>query len=326
MYYLDDGLSQQMEYIDLIDEIKDTFEDEMDTDLCNAVLNYFHDQMNDEEFVYYLKKYLGFYLNDTNELTFNESRDEIFIRAENLFNTAFMFFDFLNCSYLSIEERQKESLNVIYAIAGFLNRIPQEKYTIAFDEAASTLIRKALPFISTIEDKEGLSVFDLWGQHAISQSGTAEQSDNAAMEAAPATLGEQEVNIANPYKECDSLKMASRIAGFKFDIPDELMDEYDVHISAIEDTLIQVIFYSGGEEVFRLRKGYIADISGDYNKYEIETEFDSDSVTGTFFGHDEGTVNTAVWTSGDFTYSLTTAGDPLESGRVREIIETVTGD
>jgi HD-GYP domain-containing protein (c-di-GMP phosphodiesterase class II) len=156
MYYLDDGLSQQIEYIDLIDEIKDTFEDEMDTDLCNAVLNYFHDQMNDEEFVYYLKNYLGFYLNDTNELTFNESRDEIFIRAENLFNTAFMFFDFLNCSYLSIEERQKESLNVIYAIAGFLNRIPQEKYTIAFDEAASTLIRKALPFISTIEDKEGL--------------------------------------------------------------------------------------------------------------------------------------------------------------------------
>ena len=176
------------------------------------------------------------------------------------------------------------------------------------------------------EDKEGLSVFDLWSQHAISQSGTAEQSDNATMEAAPATLGEQEVNIANPYKECDSLKMASRIAGFKFDIPDELMDEYDVHISAIEDTLIQVIFYSGGEEVFRLRKGYIADISGDYNKYEIETELDSDSVTGTFFGHDEGTVNTAVWTSGDFTYSLTTAGDPLESGRVREIIETVTGD
>ena len=156
MYYLDDGLSQQIEYIDLIDEIKDTFEDEMDTDLCNAVLNYFHDQMNDEEFVYYLKNYLGFYLNDTNELTFNESRDEIFIRAENLFNTAFMFFDFLNCSYLSIDERQKESLNVIKAIAGFLNRIPQEKYTIAFDEAASTLIRKALPFISSIEDKERL--------------------------------------------------------------------------------------------------------------------------------------------------------------------------
>ena len=55
-----------------------------------------------------------------------------------------------------INERQKESLNIIKAIASFLNRIPQEKYTIAFDEAASTLIRKALPFISSIEDKERL--------------------------------------------------------------------------------------------------------------------------------------------------------------------------
>jgi hypothetical protein len=64
MYYLDVGLSQQMEYTDLIDEIKDTFEDEMDTDLCNAVLNYFHDQKNDEEFVYYLKNYLGFYFGE----------------------------------------------------------------------------------------------------------------------------------------------------------------------------------------------------------------------------------------------------------------------
>ncbi len=156
MYYLDDGLSQQMEYTDLIDEIKDTFEDEMDTDLCNAVLNYFHDQMNDEEFVYYLKNYLGFYFGEANSLTFNESFDEIFVKAENLFNTAFMFYDFLCHSYLSEEDRKRESVFVTEAIASFLKRIPQDKYNIYFDEAASTLIRKAAPFIKTISEKERL--------------------------------------------------------------------------------------------------------------------------------------------------------------------------
>lgn len=156
MFYLDDGLSQQMEFTDLIDEIKDSFEDEMDTDLCNAVLSYLHDQMNDEEFVYYLKNYLQFYLNEANELSFKETTDEIFVRAENLFNTAFMFYDFLNYSYLNLEERKAEAYHVTEAIAGFLKRIPVEKYSIFFDEAASTLIRKVTPFISSIEDKERL--------------------------------------------------------------------------------------------------------------------------------------------------------------------------
>ncbi|MBO7356662.1 MAG: hypothetical protein J6U50_08515 [Lachnospiraceae bacterium] len=178
-----------------------------------------------------------------------------------------------------------------------------------------------------VKEPDGLSVFDLWGQHGTTQSATSEQTDNAGtVEESAATLGEPSVNIANPFIECNSLKRAARIAGFEFDIPDEMMDGYDVHISAIEDTLIQVIFYSEGEEVFRLRKGYIAEISGDYTRYEFETEMNSDSVTGTFFGHDDESVNTAVWTSGEFTYSLTTADKPLESGMVEEIIEAVTGE
>ena len=156
MFYLDDGLSQQMEFTDLIDEIKDTFEDEMDTDLCNAVLSYFHDQMNDEEFVYYLRNYLKFYFHEANELTFNETQDEIFVVAENLFNTAFMFYDFLKYSYLCDAEKKKEAYAVTEAIASFLKRIPQEKYNIFFDEAASTLIRKAIPFIESVADKERL--------------------------------------------------------------------------------------------------------------------------------------------------------------------------
>lgn len=208
-------------------------------------------------------------------------------------------------------------------------------YTTASDDAAA-------PSENVYEEAEALdsysadnadhgNIFDIINispaaTEASSEASSGGASEQDAQAETSATLGESSVQIANPFIECNSLRRAAKIAGFDFDIPDELMDKYDVHISAIEDSLIQVIFYSGGEEVFRLRKGYVADISGDYAKYSIETELNTDSFTGTFFGNDEDNVNTAVWTSGEFTYSLTTAGNPMESSMVEEIIETVTGD
>ena len=42
--------------------------------------------------------------------------------------------------------------------------------------------------------------------------------------------------------------------------------------------------------------------------------------------YDSENVNTAVWSEGDYTYSLTTAGNPLENSMVSEIIGMVTGD
>jgi hypothetical protein len=167
---------------------------------------------------------------------------------------------------------------------------------------------------------------NFWDSNGVSSATAPSDSGKEATENASVTLGEQEMDMINPFIECNSLKSASGIAGFDFYIPNELMDEYDVNITAIKDTLIQVIFYSEGEEVFRLRKGYVADISGDYTKYEFETVFDGETVSGTLFGHDSENVNTAVWSEGDYTYSLTTAGEPLESSMVSEIIEMVTGD
>ena len=172
-------------------------------------------------------------------------------------------------------------------------------------------------------DNYGLN---FWDTNDVSAATAPSDGGKEATENASVTLGEQEMDMINPFIECNSLKSASRIAGFDFFIPEDLMDEYDVDITAIKDTLIQVIFYSDGEEVFRLRKGYVADISGDYNKYEFETAFDGETVSGTLFGHDSENVNTAVWSEGDYTYSLTTAGNPLESSMVSEIIGMVTGD
>ena len=167
---------------------------------------------------------------------------------------------------------------------------------------------------------------NFWDTNGLSSATAPSDGDKDVYEDAAVTLGEQEMNMINPFIECNSLRSASKIAGFKFNIPDDMMDEYEVYINAIKGTLIQVIFYSDGEEVFRLRKGYVADISGDYTKYEFETAFDGETVSGTLFGHDRESVNTAVWRDGNYTYSLTTAGEPLESSMVSEIIGKVTGD
>lgn len=156
MYYLDEGLYQQMEYVDLIDEIKDTFEDEMDTDLCNAVLNYFHDQMNDTEFFYYLRKYFEFYYEEANKLRFDESTDHIFVTTENMLNTAYMIYDFLKHSYLSYEEQKEYAAYITDCVVGFIKKVPARRFNVFFDESCATIFRKALPFLATPDQKEEL--------------------------------------------------------------------------------------------------------------------------------------------------------------------------
>ena len=156
MYYLDEGLYQQMEYVDLIDEIKDTFEDEMDTDLCKAVLNYFHDQMNDTEFAYYLKRYFEFYKEEANKLTFTEITDIIFVDAENMFNTAFIIYDFLRHSYLPYEEQKEEATYITRCLVNFVEKVPMSRFNAYFEEACATTFRKALPFLANPDRKEKL--------------------------------------------------------------------------------------------------------------------------------------------------------------------------
>ena len=56
--------------------------------------------------------------------------------------------------------------------------------------------------------------------------------------------------MVNPFIECDTLSEAAEIAGFEFDVPDQVTEGYDVLINAINGQLIQVICYEpGGDAV-----------------------------------------------------------------------------
>lgn len=157
MYYLDDGLFSQMEFIRIIDEIKDTFDDEMDRDLCYAVLTYLNDQMDDLEFLYYLENYHDFFYQEAMKLTFNESKDEIYVRSARLVDTESIIFDFLKHSYLPEATKQEAASRIIAKVLKYFDKVPKDRYTRLYvEEATSRIVKKALPFSNNADMKEKL--------------------------------------------------------------------------------------------------------------------------------------------------------------------------
>ena len=114
---------------------------------------------------------------------------------------------------------------------------------------------------------------------------------------------ENNVQIPNPFIDCASLAEASQVAGFEMRAP-EAVGEYDrVSISAIDGELIDVL-YESGDDTVRVRKGAgTEDISGDYNSYAEAAVSKVDGMEVTMKG-DAGKVYLAVWTSGEYTYSV----------------------
>ena len=178
-------------------------------------------------------------------------------------------------------------------------------------------------------DREAYS-FDLNG--IVSSESTSAAPSNAEGAASSDDLGMQdssssdnlEANMVNPFIECDTLSEAAEIAGFEFDIPQQVTEGYEVLINAINGQLIQVICYEpGGDEIFRLRKGRGDDISGDFNEYGIVTDLGSDMYTGSLMGNKPGRIMKAVWNDAEFAYSLTAGDASLDEDLVREIINAI---
>ena len=114
---------------------------------------------------------------------------------------------------------------------------------------------------------------------------------------------ENNVQIPSPFIDCASLAEAGEIAGFEMRAPETVGDYDRVSISAIDGELIDVL-YESGDDTVRVRKGAGSeDISGDYNSYAETAVSEVDGMEVTMKG-DAGKVNLAVWTNGEYTYSV----------------------
>ena len=114
---------------------------------------------------------------------------------------------------------------------------------------------------------------------------------------------ENNVQIPNPFIDCASLAKASQVAGFEMRAPEAVGDYDRVSISAIDGELIDVL-YENGDNTVRVRKGAgTEDVSGDYNSYAETAVSQVDGMEVTMKGG-AGRVNLAVWTNGEYTYSV----------------------
>ena len=132
---------------------------------------------------------------------------------------------------------------------------------------------------------------------------------------------ENNVQIPNPFIDCASLAEAGEVAGFEMRAPETVGDYDHVSISAMDGELVDVL-YESGDDTVRVRKGAgTEDISGDYNSYAEAAVSKVDGMEVTMKG-DSGKVYLAVWTSGEYTYSVS-ASAGMSRGEMADLIREI---
>ena len=165
--------------------------------------------------------------------------------------------------------------------------------------------------------------YDTKESEGMTSSETAQGSvEQGSVNYVGPTLSEAEVDMINPFIDCRNLREAEEIAGFEFNVPEDLEPDLQAVYRAIDGKLIEVIYFDGGEEIYRIRKGTDRDVSGDYNDYSVSMCVDSAAWAAELKGYKDGLTNCAVWTDEDgYGYSLTTEAAPIRTDRVIEIID-----
>lgn len=111
--------------------------------------------------------------------------------------------------------------------------------------------------------------------------------------------------IPNPFVDFKTLEEAQNLAGFDIALPDNMPEGYSKSaIRAVKDTMIEIIYTNGSDEI-RIRKGTGSeDISGAYNEYTVTDTVTVGGLQVTMKGED-GKVNVATWVNGEYTFAIT---------------------
>ena len=136
---------------------------------------------------------------------------------------------------------------------------------------------------------------------------------------------EQDYGVPNPYEIVDTLDEASKIAGFNLSVPATYGDYKKQVIQAIEDDMIEVIYFEeeSENEGLRIRKAKgTDDISGDYNEYKnVETVKVGDyDVTEKSDGKN---IFVATWTDGTYSYAIDAGEAKLNSEAIANLVSNI---
>lgn len=168
-------------------------------------------------------------------------------------------------------------------------------------------------------------VFAICGAMVLSFTACGNSKEKPGEESAHKTVAEDSVEQSNPRKECKTLGEAEEIVQFKATVPTNIPAGYvEDSIYTIENNIIEVIYLNGENKiVFRQSKGK-NDISGDYNKYNEETKVNINGLEVNTKGNN-GKVNVATWTNGDFTFAINvnSSEEGIEENVITDMINSI---
>ena len=159
---------------------------------------------------------------------------------------------------------------------------------------------------------------------AIVACGKKEEAKQETAETTNVTQKES-TQIPNPFVEVKNLDEASKIAGFTLEVPETYEDYKKQVIQAIEDDMIEVIYYdeNSEHEGLRIRKAKgTDDISGDYNEYkDVETVKVGDFEI--IEKGSEGNISVATWNDGTYSYAIDVAEASLTKDTIANLVSNI---
>ena len=159
---------------------------------------------------------------------------------------------------------------------------------------------------------------------AIIACGKKEEAKQETAETTNVTQKES-TQIPNPFVEVKNLDEASKIAGFSLEVPETYEDYKKQVIQAIEDDMIEVIYYdeNSEHEGLRIRKAKgTDDISGDYNEYkDVETVKVGDFEI--IEKGSEGNISVATWNNGTYSYAIDVAEASLTKDTIANLVSNI---
>lgn len=159
---------------------------------------------------------------------------------------------------------------------------------------------------------------------AIVACGKKEEAKQETAETTNVTQKES-TQIPNPFVEVKNLDEASKIAGFSLEVPETYEDYKKQVIQAIENDMIEVIYYdeNSEHEGLRIRKAKgTDDISGDYNEYkDVETVKVGDFEI--IEKGSEGNISVATWNNGTYSYAIDVAEASLTKDTIANLVSNI---
>lgn len=135
---------------------------------------------------------------------------------------------------------------------------------------------------------------------------------------------ETSASHTNPWLECETIAEVEGKVGFTvFDI-ESIEGQERTYIAELNNSEVNAVEVQYGD-VATLRKCEIKggeDISGDYNEYSYTETVEGD-INYQIKGNEEGVVNNVVWTTTDYSYSITSSTG-LSLDTVASLVEAMT--